>query len=167
MALPPVSKLDHQQILQSAFDEGERRLRTDSLATISDMDIAVDLDPAEDGVFIADKDSGNKLKVESDGSINVNAGASKTPTIQTFNITSLSEQNIVLPVNTKKFLLKVRDYPCSMRVAFEPGDTSVDYLTVPRGCSYSEENLNLTTLYRTIYFTTSKINVIVECVSWE
>lgn len=167
MPLPPLSKLDQQQILQSAFDEENRRLRTDAQATISDMDIAVDLDPTEDGVFIADKDSGNKLKVEADGSINVNSGASKTPIIQTFNITSLTEQSIILPVSTKRFLIKVRDYACVMNIAFEAGETSVDYLTVPRGCSYSEENLNLTTLYRTIYFKTNKINVIVECVSWE
>lgn len=167
MALPPLSKLDQQQIIQSVFDEDARRLRTDATATISDMDIAVDLDPTEDGVFVADKDTGNKLKVEADGSINVNAGASKGPLIQTFNITTLTEQSIILPVSTKKFLLKVRDYACSMNVAFDAGETSVDYLTVPRGCSYSEENLNLTTLYRTIYFKTNKINVVVECVSWE
>jgi len=131
------------------------------------MDLAVDLDPTEDGVFVADKDTGNKLKIEADGSLNVNAGASKTPLIQTFNITSLSEQSIILPVSTKKFLIKVRDYACSLNVAFDAGETSIDYLTVPRGCSYSEENLNLTTLYRTIYFKTNKINVVVECVSWE
>lgn len=167
MALPPLSKLDQQQILQSAFDEENRRLRTDSLVSVEDVDLAVDLDPSEDGVHIADKDSGNKLKVEADGSINVNSGASKTPTIQTFLISSLTEQSIILPVSTKRFLLKVRNYEASMQVAFDAGETSVDYLTVPRGCSYSEEGLNLTTLYRTIYFKTNKINVTVECVSWE
>ena len=167
MVAPPPSKLDQRQILQGVYDEATGRLRTDSVANISDINISIDLDASEDGVHVADKTSGNLLKVEADGSINVNSGASKTPTIQTFNITSLTEQSIILPITTKRFIVKVRDYTCSMNIAFEAGETNVDYLTVPRGCSYSEENLNLTTLYRTIYFKTNKINVIVECVSWE
>lgn len=71
MALPPVSNLDERQILQSAFDEGERRLRTDAILSTGDISITVDLDPEDDGVYIGDKDSGNKLKINDDGSINV------------------------------------------------------------------------------------------------
>lgn len=72
MSFPPdTSKLDTRQIFQSVFDEENRRLRTDAKATISNVSIAVDLDPSEDGVYIADKTSGNKLKINPDGSINV------------------------------------------------------------------------------------------------
>lgn len=70
MSAPAPSRLDAGQVLQGSFDEATGRLRTDAIATIGDVDIDVSLDPAEDGVFIADKDSGNKLKVEADGSIN-------------------------------------------------------------------------------------------------
>lgn len=69
--LYPPSKLDERQILQGVYDEAEQRLRTDAVAHVSNVSIAVDLDPSEDGVFIADKDNGNKLKVNPDGSINV------------------------------------------------------------------------------------------------
>lgn len=72
MAFPPdTSKLDNRQILQSVFDEDNRRLRVDAIAHVDNVSIAVDLDPTNDGVYIADKDSGNKLVVNSDGSINV------------------------------------------------------------------------------------------------
>lgn len=73
MSAPAPSKLDAGQVLQGSFDESTGRLRTDATATVVNADIDVSLDPSEDGVFIADKDSGNKLKVESDGSINVNS----------------------------------------------------------------------------------------------
>lgn len=76
MSFPPdTSRLDERQIMQSVFDEENRRLRTDAVATISNVSIAVDMDPSEDGVYIADKDSGNKLKVNADGSINVIASS--------------------------------------------------------------------------------------------
>ena len=58
--------------------EGQLRLCVDSSATFSG-DINVDLDPAEDGVHIGDKLSGNLLVIESDGSINANVAVdSKT-----------------------------------------------------------------------------------------
>lgn len=66
------SKLDEKQIFQGAYDEETQRLRTDAIATISNVSIEIDLDPSEDGVYIADKDSGNKLSVNADGSIDVN-----------------------------------------------------------------------------------------------
>ena len=73
MSFPPdTSKLDERQIMQSVFDEDNRRLRVDAVASISNVSIAVDLNPSEDGVYIADKVTGNKLKVNADGSINAN-----------------------------------------------------------------------------------------------
>lgn len=72
MSFPPeTSKLDERQIFQSVFDEENRRLRTDATATISNVSIAVDLDPNEDGVYIADKDTGDNLAINPDGSINI------------------------------------------------------------------------------------------------
>lgn len=69
--LYPPTKLDERQIFQGAYDEETQRLRTDAIAQISNITIDVDLDPSEDGVFIADKDTGSELSVNPDGSINV------------------------------------------------------------------------------------------------
>lgn len=79
--LYPPSKLDQPQIIQGAYDEATQRLRVAATAVISDASFNVDMDPSEDGVYIADKDSGNKLKVNSDGSINVNFAAGNIASI--------------------------------------------------------------------------------------
>lgn len=79
------SKLDDQQILQGAYDEETQRLRTESIATINNVSIDVDLDPSEDGVYIADKDTGNKLVVNPDGSINVVTGAATRQLASIYN----------------------------------------------------------------------------------
>lgn len=73
--LYPPTKLDERQIFQGAYDEETQRLRTEAIATISNVSIDVDLDPSEDGVYIADKTSGNELLINADGSINVVTGA--------------------------------------------------------------------------------------------
>lgn len=72
MTAPAPSKLDERQILQAVLDEEQGRLRVDAVASISNVSIAVDLVPSEDGVYIADKTTGNKLVINSDGSINAN-----------------------------------------------------------------------------------------------
>lgn len=69
------SKLDEPQILKGAYDEATQRLRVEATASISDVAFNVDLDPDEDGVYIGDRDSGNELKVNADGSINVVTGS--------------------------------------------------------------------------------------------
>lgn len=72
MVAPLPSKLDQRQILQAVLDEEQGRLRVDAVASISNVSIAVDLDPTNDGVYIADKVTGNKLVINVDGSINAN-----------------------------------------------------------------------------------------------
>lgn len=79
--LYPPTKLDERQIFQGAYDEPTQRIRTESIATISNVSIDVDLDPSEDGVYIADKDTGNELKINTDGSINVNFNAGNIASI--------------------------------------------------------------------------------------
>lgn len=69
--LYPPSKLDENQIIQGAYNESTQRIRVESAASIGDVSLTVDLDAEEDGVHVADKTSGNPLKVNSNGSINV------------------------------------------------------------------------------------------------
>lgn len=71
MSAPDPSKLDLQQIMQRVYDEARGTLRTDSTAVVSNVSIAVDMDPNNDGVYIADKTTGNKLVINADGSINI------------------------------------------------------------------------------------------------
>lgn len=165
MPTPSPSKLDLQQILQRVFDEEAGKLRTDTTATIGDIAINVDLVPSADGVYIADKDTGNKLKINDDGSITFIPVVAGTPLIQNISIPIAQVQTpIVLPSNTKKFLIKIKDYESGMKLAFQ--QNASDLLTISRGCSYSEDNLSLTTIYRIIYLQSTKNNVVVECISW-
>lgn len=52
--------------------EGQLRLCVDSNISLDNVNVNVDLDPTDDGVHIGDKDSGNLLVIENDGSINAN-----------------------------------------------------------------------------------------------
>lgn len=64
MSAPNPSRLDANQVLQGSFDEANGRLRTDSLATIVNADIDVQMDPANDGIHIGDKTNGNTAAVD-------------------------------------------------------------------------------------------------------
>lgn len=70
MAKPSPSRLDANQVLQGSYDEATGRLRTDSVATVINADIDVQLDAANDNVAIADLE-GDFLQINDDGSINV------------------------------------------------------------------------------------------------
>jgi DNA-binding beta-propeller fold protein YncE len=170
MVAPAPSKLDQRQILQAVLDEEQGRLRVDAVASISNVSIAVDLDPTNDGVYVADKDTGNKLVINADGSINAvlsSVGGAATPSIQNVTILTANIENmIVLPLNTKRFQIRVRDAVAKIQLAYTMGDSSVNYITIPRGCNYSEQDLNLTTLNRVLYIQSNKNNIIIECMVW-
>lgn len=72
MAAPPPSPLDGNQVLQHAFDDANGRLRTDATLVASDVTVDVELTADNDAVRIEDPDTGAHVKVEADGSINVN-----------------------------------------------------------------------------------------------
>lgn len=57
-------------------DDGQIRLCVDANISATVGDINVDLDFLTDGVHIGDKNTGNELKIEPDGSINVNSSLS-------------------------------------------------------------------------------------------
>jgi hypothetical protein len=153
------SKLDEPQILQGAYDEATQRIRVEATASISDI------------AFNVDKDSGNPLKVNADGSINVvsgeNIGTFK-PTIQNLMLPlANTEYAIQFAVGTKKLNIKIRDYAAPMQLSWNLGESNTNYLSVSRGNSYYEEGLSLTTQYRTVYVRTNKADMIIECISWE
>ena len=170
MSAPDPSKLDLPQILQRVFDEVRGTLRTDSTAVIGDITVAVDLDPTNDGVYIADKDTGNKLKINGDGSINVtflSSPQSTTPVIRNIDLGNANTESIiVLPVSTKQFSIKIRDNLANLNLAYNITESFTNYRTISRGCNYSETNMDLTTLNRTIFVQSNKNNMILECIIW-
>jgi hypothetical protein len=170
MSAPDPSLLDLQQILQRVFDEAAGKLRTSATASIGDITVSVDLSPTDDGVYIADKDTGNKLVVNGDGSINVTflgLPISTTPSIRNISLpTAGVESIIVLPVGTKQFELRIRDNYSVLNVAYALGESATNYRTISRGCNYSESDLNLTTLNRTLFVQANKNSSILECIIW-
>ena len=106
------TKLDERQIFQGAYDEATQRLRTESIATINNVSIDVDLDPSEDGVYVADKNTGNKLKVNADGSINVVTGAATKALASIYNevigiVTGVTTILAEITVNQNVLLQKI------------------------------------------------------------
>lgn len=67
---PPPSPLDANQVLKGAYDDATGSLRT--TATLSGT-VTVELDAATDSVRVEDPDTGAHIRVETDGSINVNS----------------------------------------------------------------------------------------------
>jgi hypothetical protein len=168
--LKPVSQLDANQVLQHAFDESSQRLRTDAEATIVNADIDVTLDATEDSVAIGDKDTGDTLKVNPDGSINVvpsgnlsiSTPAAEVPTITNLSmVSSLVEYSYEVPENTKKIYIKSRT--ATVRLAFNTTETATNYITIPYGSSFSLENLQFN---GTLYVKSSKNSDTLEIMTW-
>jgi hypothetical protein len=162
--LYPPTDLDANQVIQHVYDEANQRLRVDTEAVVVGGQFEVSLDPSEDGVYIADKDSGNELKVNADGSINVVAstGSLTSPTIYNSNITlANTEYSLTFPANTKQIMIKSRKG--TIQFSFISGQSGTNYITIPLGASYKEENLGASL---TIYFRSSKANDVLESISW-
>lgn len=75
-----------------------------------------------------------------------------TPSITNVTTTATTEEAIALPANTNKFILKSRN-KSTIRLAFSATETATNYVTIPPGASYEDDNL-YTSL--TIYVWTSK-----------
>lgn len=66
----PYTQLDANQVIQQAFDESSDRLRVDASVTASIGDIVINAE--ESDIALKDRITDNMLRIESDGSINVN-----------------------------------------------------------------------------------------------
>lgn len=92
-------------------------------------------------------------------------GGITTPTI--FNVTATlanTEYSQALPTATKQFFVKVRDGLSKLQLAFNPGDSATNYVTVAMGSVYIEENVSLTG--KTLYFRTNKPGQVIEILAW-
>ena len=92
--------------------------------------------------------------------------APRTPSVSNVAVaTSGVETSFVLPDETQKFTVRVRGMDSNMRLAFSSGDTvSGPYLTIRRGVSFFEDNVNTDAV--TLYFQTDKSSQVVEILTW-
>jgi len=87
-----------------------------------------------------------------------------SPTVNILNLAAANnEYELVLPVNTKKISIKVHNYSAPLRIGFISGG---EKFNIPRGCSFTEESLKLISGKNTLYLSSTKDNIIVECLSW-
>ena len=87
----------------------------------------------------------------------------ETPTI--YNVLVLSantEFSQLLSDSTKRFTIKVRD-AAKLQIAYLPGESGTNFLTIPRGAVYTEDNMSFS---GTLYFQADKAGVTVEIVQW-
>lgn len=77
------TNLDYSQVIQNVYDETENRLRVDAdITAVIPGGIQVNINSVDDSIAIADS-TGNPLKINSDGSINVNSATTISGTIDT------------------------------------------------------------------------------------
>jgi hypothetical protein len=103
-----------------------------------------------------------------DGTISVEDGSSLvTPIIQNIDIALANTEYIaVIGLNTKKFIIKVRDGNSKMRIAYQSGQSGTNFVTIDYGTWYIEENLSLNSNLM-VYIQTSKPSQIIELLTWE
>lgn len=100
------------------------------------------------------------------GGPTTNTGAN-TPSIQNIPVTTAEQEiEIEIPSNTTKLFLRIRDSLCSMQFSYIAGQSGINYITIPRGNSYTEDNLLTTTISSKIYVRTTKSNVVIELLTW-
>jgi hypothetical protein len=87
-----------------------------------------------------------------------------TPTIFNVSVASANtEVSQLLPDNTNKFLIRVRDN-ANLKFSFQQNQSGAIFISVPRGSSYSESGLSL--VNKTIYFQLDSPNKEVEIITW-
>ncbi len=69
MSAPPPSNLDANQVLQASFDDANGALRVEGILPTGAIEVAIDA--SSDNIAIKDPSSNNVLKINGDGSINV------------------------------------------------------------------------------------------------
>jgi hypothetical protein len=116
-------------------------------------------------------DANAPLFVELAGdSLNISISAAATPTITNIDIPdSATEQSWVVPVGTKGFRAKLRNVgagPGKLQVAYAPGDSEDNYVSVSPGSWYSPPAQLKTLMGLTMYFQTTKDAQVLEIESW-
>lgn len=90
-------------------------------------------------------------------------GGSPNPQIYNLAIpTADTEVSQALNPNTKSVLIRARGIT-SLKVAFVSGESGTNYLTIPAGNTFIQENINFTGI---IYLQSTKSNQVIEILEW-
>ena len=109
-------------------------------------------------------DGTNELKVNTDGSINVDvsgmSGATNPFILNTPVPLANTEYSVTLPQAVKKFLLRMRN-SSKFHLSYVVGTTMTNYITINCGVVYAEGDLSLTSPL-VLYFNSAKNSEVVE-----
>jgi hypothetical protein len=105
-------------------------------------------------------DASNPLPIE--GSITI--GGLASPIIANLSAPTVQEYSYTFPSNTKKFIIKARNYS-PLRVAWSLGETSSNYLSYAAGNTLTEDNLKLISSL-TVYIYPTHANTTLEIQYW-
>ena len=92
--------------------------------------------------------------------------SAQTATVSSETSPAISEQvfTITIPDNTKKLLIKSRDTNVSFKLNFASIDSTSEWVTIPKGVYYYEENLNL--IGQIAYLKVVGTSKVIEVLSW-
>ena len=87
------------------------------------------------------------------------------PTIQNISVTTANtELSCTLPIDSKRFIVRVREGDTKVRLAFVLGGTSTNYFTISPGTAFSEMDVNASSII--LYFNANKAPRTIEVLSW-
>jgi len=83
--------------------------------------------------------------------------------------TSIALKNVettqILPNDTKRFRIRVRDYKAKLRLAYGVGETTTNYRTISRGFIWDSEDIDIAN-GTTLYLLSTQDNIVVEIEVW-
>jgi len=98
--------------------------------------------------------------------VEINIDDPDAPIIININVINpLVEHIVVLPLGTKRYLIKSRKYKASLRLAFIMGDTATNYLSIDEGLSFYDGDVSVKLVSKPIYLLADKPSVI-EVLIW-
>lgn len=77
-----------------------------------------------------------------------------------------TEYAVAVPAGTKRFMLKIRDDDSKYLIAYNPGETTSNFVTKARGTTYESYDIDLTTDL-TVYIQCNKASKILEVMIWK
>ena len=170
-----LKQLDANQVIRSAYDPVENRLRVDAQISGSIGEIDVNIDHTEDSVRLGDGTNFlTSTSVASDVGLDVNVINTSLPisldSPGTPRITNISiplantEQSHVLVTGAKKILLRIRGIG-KLQYSFTSGQSGTNFITIKKGNSESIDGIDLTSS-TTIYFQNSRAGETLEILEW-
>lgn len=93
------------------------------------------------------------------------SGVTSPTIVNVLLLLASTEYSYILPAGTRRCLLKLRSRGVGLQLAYTLGDSALIYITIPPGCSWSEDDLDLDAMV-TLYFQTPSASQTLEIVSW-